>query len=130
MASEVVVVAAWHDALNAGETDRLSTLVSDDVEVGGPRGSGQGIDLIREWVDREGIHLEPLRVFHRGELVVVEERGMWRSPETGQLGEPVLVSSVFTVRDDRIHSIIRYDDLDTALQIAGLTMENEVEEGV
>jgi limonene-1,2-epoxide hydrolase len=130
VASEIVVVAAWHDALNAGEIGRLASLVSDDVEVGGPRGSGRGVELLREWVDRAGIHLEPLRVFRRGEIVVVEQRAVWRSAETGPLGEPLLVTSIFTVRDGRIHSIMRYDDLDTALNIAGLTMGDEVEEGV
>jgi SnoaL-like domain len=130
VASEVAVVAAWHDALNAGEADRLASLVSADIEVGGPRGSGRGVDLLREWVDRAGIHLEPLRVFRRGDIVVVEQRATWRSAETGQPGEPVLVTSIFTVRDNHIHSIMRYDDLDTALNVAGLTMEDEVEEGV
>jgi limonene-1,2-epoxide hydrolase len=130
MASEVVVVAAWHDALNAGEIGRLASLVSDDVEVGGPRGSGRGIELLREWIDQAGIHLEPLRVFHRGDTVVVEQRATWRSRETGEPGEPLLVTTIFTVRDDRIHSIMRYDDLDTALELAGLTMGDEVEEGV
>jgi ketosteroid isomerase-like protein len=130
MASAVVVVEAWHEALNVGESDRLANLVSDDVEVGGPRGSGRGIDLFRDWVGRAGIHLEPLRIFRRGDIVVVEQSATWRSPETGQSGEPTLAASVFTVRDGLIRSIMRYDDLDTALQIAGLTMEDEIEEGV
>ena len=130
MTSEVDVVNAWHDALNAGEIDRLAGLVSDDVAVGGPRGSSRGANLLRAWVDRAGIELVPARTFHRGETVVVEQRAAWRSPATGELGEPTTVSSVFQVRADRIVSVLRYDDLTTALNAAGLTDSDEIEEGV
>jgi ketosteroid isomerase-like protein len=128
--SAVVAVAEWHEALNAGDTDRLVNIVSDDVEVGGPRGSGRGVELLREWVDRAGIHLEPLRTFHRGDTVVVEQRATWRSPETGQSGDPIVVASIFTIRDGRIHAVMRHDDLETALYLAGLNVADEVEEGV
>jgi hypothetical protein len=130
MASEVVVVEAWHDALNAGDVNWLASLVSDDIEVGGSRGSGRGIALLREWVDRAGIHMEPLRIFHRDETVVVEQDAVWRSPETGETGSTQIVATVFTIRNDLIDSIMRYNDLDTALQLTGLTMDDEIEEGV
>jgi ketosteroid isomerase-like protein len=130
MTSAVVLVAEWHEALNAGDAERLVALVSDEVEVGGPRGSGHGIELLRDWVGRAGIHLEPLRTFHRGDTVVVEQRATWLSPETGQPGEPLVVASIFTIRDGRIHAVMRYDDLETALELSGLNMADEVEEGV
>jgi hypothetical protein len=130
MASEVVVVESWHDALNAGDLNRLECLVSSDVEVGGPRGSDRGIELLREWAGRSGIRLEPLRVFRRDDTVVVEERAVWPLPATGEPGAPLLVATKFVVRDGVIQSIVRYDNLDTALRVAGLTMVDEIEEGV
>ena len=57
---------AWHAALNAGDTDRLVSLSTADVEVGGPRGTGRGADLLRDWVARAHIHLEPERWQARG----------------------------------------------------------------
>jgi ketosteroid isomerase-like protein len=130
MSSDVDVVTAWHDALNDGDADRLSSLVTEDVEVGGPRGSGRGADLLREWVDRADIQLIPARTFHRGDTVVVEQRAAWRNPETGDFGEPSTVASVFTIRGDHIQSVMRYEDLTAALDAGGLSDGDEVEEGV
>jgi hypothetical protein len=47
-ASELRVVEAWHEALNGGEVDRLVDLSHPEVEVGGPRGTGRGAQLLRE----------------------------------------------------------------------------------
>jgi ketosteroid isomerase-like protein len=130
MSSDVDVVTAWHDALNDGDVERLLSLVTEDLEVGGPRGPGNGANLLREWVDRANIQLILARTFHRGETVVVEERASWRSPDTGQYGEPTTVATVFKVHDGRILSVLRFDDLTAALDAAGLTDGDEVEEGV
>lgn len=112
-------VLAWHAALNAGDTDRLLALSSDDVEVGGPRGVGRGGHLLREWVARAAIHLEPGRVFEQAGTVVVEESARWRATESGEMGAPQTVASVFRVRDGRVASVIRHADLTAALQAAG-----------
>jgi hypothetical protein len=63
--NETVVVQSWHDALNSGDLDRLVALMRDDVEFGGPRGSGSGAQMVRDWAERSGIHLEPTRWFQR-----------------------------------------------------------------
>ena len=49
-APEVQTVLAWHEALNAGDADRLVKLSHPGIEVGGPRGGGRGGALLREWV--------------------------------------------------------------------------------
>ncbi|MEJ7841482.1 MAG: hypothetical protein WKF95_06890 [Rubrobacter sp.] len=36
---EVEAVLAWHEALNAGDAERLASLSHPEVEVGGPQGS-------------------------------------------------------------------------------------------
>jgi hypothetical protein len=116
---EIDAVLAWHAALNAGQIDRLLELSTDDVEVGGPRGGGIGSDLLRDWVTRAGIRLEPVRWFARERVVVVEETAAWRT-ETGELGEVQMVTSIFRVVEGRVASVIRYQDLSSALDAAGL----------
>jgi hypothetical protein len=111
---EVETVLAWHEALNAGDTDRMVALCSEEVEVGGPRGSGRGRELLREWFARAGLSLSAERVFHGRGCVVVEQRAVW--PGT----EPATVASVFSVGGGRIASVVRHDALAEALAAAGL----------
>ena len=121
MSQHVALVRAWHEALNAGDVERLVELSSDDVEVGGPRGSGRGADLLREWFGRAGIHLAPRRIFHRGQTVVVEQDAEWRAPGVAQSTGAQMVASVFVVRDGQIAGVMRHADLASALEATGLT---------
>jgi ketosteroid isomerase-like protein len=136
---ELDTVATWHAAVNAGDVERLVALSTDDVEVGGPRGAGRGSALLRDWFGRAGIQLEPRRLFARAEtdaapkqdvaadgtVVVVEQSARWRA-EDGSLGEPQAAASVFRVRDGRVSSVIRYSDLASALETAGLNKSDAV----
>jgi ketosteroid isomerase-like protein len=115
------VVLAWHEALNAGDVERVVALSQPDVEVGGPRGTSRGAQALLDWVGRAGVRLWPGRVFGRGDMVVVEERAEWRSPDTGQVTGAQEVASVFRVRAGRVASITRHASLDEALQAAGLS---------
>jgi ketosteroid isomerase-like protein len=116
MASNVVqVVLAWHEALNAGDLERLLTLSSEDVEVGGPRGSGHGRHLLREWFGRAGITLIPKRWFERDALVVVEQGATWSAG-----GDEQTVASLFEVTDSRVSRVVRYEDASAALNAAGI----------
>jgi ketosteroid isomerase-like protein len=119
-APETSVVRAWHEALNSGDVDLLVELSPPDVEMGGPRGAAHGAQLLREWVSRAKIRLEPRRVFHREDTVVVEQWAKWRAADTGQVTSGQSVSSVFVVRDDRITRVMRYPDLADALDAANL----------
>jgi ketosteroid isomerase-like protein len=114
-------VLAWHAALNDGDVQRLLDLSTVDVEVGGPRGVGRGADLLRDWVDRAQIHLEPGRLVHDGATVVVEETAAWRAAESGQVGSSQPVATVFSVVDGRVARAVRYPDLEAALQAAGVS---------
>ena len=119
-APELRVVEAWHEALNAGDTERLVELSHPEVEVGGPRGAGRGAGLLRDWVRRANVRLEPRRIFSRGGTVVVEEWAEWRDPDTGEVTSAQTVASVFVVRDDEVQSVLRHDDLTGALRAANL----------
>jgi len=114
----VEVVIAWHEALNDRDIERLISLCSDDVELGGPAGSGRGPELLREWFESSGLNLELGAFLQRGEVVVVSQEAQWAPP--GGTAEVENVASVFRVRQGRIVSIIRYPDLDAALAGAGI----------
>ena len=128
-APEVSVVAAWHEALNRGDVERLVELSHPDVEVGGPRGTGKGAQLLREWVARASINLEPKRAFYKGDTVVVEQEAKWRSAETGDLSGSEQVASVFLVRDGLVRCVTRYPDLAGALRAADLDGSCEIPGG-
>lgn len=113
----ITVVTAWHEAVNTRDTARLGALVTDDVELVGPRGPGSGRALVLEWVERAGIHIEPARFFQHGEHVVVEQRATWTG---GQGDEPQIIASVFAVRNDRVARVARYPDVAAALAAVGL----------
>ena len=121
-----MVVAAWHDAVNRGDADALVALSHDEIEVGGPRGSAYGAGVLRDWVARAGIRLEPLRWFQRGEDLVVEEIATWRDPGSGQPTDPATVASVFAVDGGRVRKVIRYDTLDAALSATDPGEANEI----
>jgi ketosteroid isomerase-like protein len=116
---EVEVVIAWHEALNDRDLDRLVSLCSVDVELGGPQGSGQGRALLREWFARTGLNLDLGAFLQRGEIVVVSQEAQWPTGPGGA-AEVQNVASVFRVKDGVITSIIRYADLDEALVGAGI----------
>jgi hypothetical protein len=116
--SHVEIVLAWHAALNAGDVERLVSLSTPDVEVGGPRGSGTGVDLLRDWVARARIQLEPLSWQLMHGAVVVEQSARWQTAD-GELTEPQVAASVFRVSAGKVASVIRHADLATALEAAG-----------
>ena len=49
--------------------------------------------------------------FHRGDEVVVEQRATWRSPDTGQGGDPQQIASISLVRGGRVPRVTRFRDL-------------------
>ena len=128
MAGEVDVVRGWHEALNAGDSDGVAKLTDNAVEVGGPRGTGLGAALVRDWAERAGIRLDPGRVFHRGDAVVVEQLARWRDPDTGAWGTPLALASAFRVVGGRVSRIARFEEVAAALAVAGLDPGDEVTE--
>ena len=119
---EIQTVIAWHDALNEGDVERLVALSHPDVAVGGPRGSAHGAQILREWVARANIRLEPGRTFGEASTVVVEQGAEWQSTVPGGVQT---VASVFVVSDGLVASVVRYPDLASALQAANLAASRE-----
>ncbi|MFD4179766.1 nuclear transport factor 2 family protein [Rhodococcus sp. NPDC058514] len=120
--SEIATVLAWHDALNDSDIDTLLALSSDDVEVAGPKGAGQGLTALREWASSAGLTLIPGRMFVHSGVVVVEEEASWAAnPE-----EKATVATAFRVVHDQVTSIFRHDDLESALAATDLSEEDAV----
>src|SRR4051812_26449046 len=121
----IEVVCAWYDAVNRGDADALVALSDDDIEVGGPRGSARGSAVLRDWLGRAGIQLEPRRWFASSSELVVEQVATWRGPD-GAVTDPQLIASSFTVEDGKVMRTIRYGLLEEALAATGLTLADEV----
>src|SRR5215207_10043597 len=75
------IVRAWHEAVNRGDADALLALSDEDIEVGGPRGSARGSAVLRNWLGRAGIQLEPRRWFASPSELVVEQVATWQSAD-------------------------------------------------
>jgi hypothetical protein len=123
---EVEAVLAWHEALNAGDAERVASLSHPDVEVGGPRGSARGRQVLRDWVARANVRLEPLRLFRRDQTVIVEEAATWRDARTGETIGEATVATAFTLDGDSVSGIFRHDGLEEALRGADLDGSDEI----
>ncbi|ODT98484.1 MAG: hypothetical protein ABS81_27750 [Pseudonocardia sp. SCN 72-86] len=115
------LVRAFESAVNAVDVDAAAALVTDDVEVGGPRGAAHGVDVLRQWVTGSGISLSTVRWFSRGDVAVALQDARWIDDDNTRS-----VATEFSTRDGRISRIVRHDDgLDVALAAAGLSEADE-----
>jgi ketosteroid isomerase-like protein len=124
------IISDWHRYLNARELDALAELIAPTVEIAGPRGEGTGSPAdLRDWVERSGIRLTPVRTWARGDAVVVEQSAHWSGPGNSATEEPTDAQSVFTafqVDDGRITRLLRFDALAPALAVSGLSARDLV----
>jgi hypothetical protein len=118
-------VRAWHEAVNRGDADAAVALSHDDIEVGGPRGSARGSALLRDWLARAGIQLEPRRWFASPSELVVEQVATWQSPD-GTVTDPQTIASSFIVENGLVRRTVRYGSLDEALAATGLAPRDEL----
>ncbi len=122
----LAIVSAWQESVNRRDLVRLRELSDPAIAIVGPRGVGEGFDLLAAWLDRAGLTLETRRSFARGEVVVLAQHGVWWSVATGERQGEAAVASVFHVRGGRLARYARHDALDEALASAGLSVADEV----
>lgn len=115
MVDEVVdVVRRWHEAVDDFDVDGALALCAPDVAVGGPRGEARGHEVMRAWLQRSGIQLEPQQPLSSdGSRVVVHELARWRTtadaPAQAPVDEAVPTWVVFQVRDGLVTAVHRYE---------------------
>ncbi|MGZ4748622.1 MAG: nuclear transport factor 2 family protein [Oryzihumus sp.] len=102
----------WHAAVNARDLPTVLRLCTSDVAVTGPRGTGSGQNLMRDWLERSGIRLRlvSLKAFDDG--VLAEQVASWPAGTGAQ--EPVPCVTVFRVRDGKVSAVERYESLEAA----------------
>ena len=122
----LAIVAAFHTHLNAKQPEAILALATDDIRIGGSRGSGTGKDLLREWIDRANVMMTPQRILARDGIVVVEQRAEWRSPTTGAITGSQTLASVFRIENGKIAGLARYGAFGEAANKAGLDEDDEI----
>lgn len=116
MAAVVDVVQRWHDTVNDRDIEGAVSLCRPDVAIGGPRGVAEGQDLVRQWLLRTGIILEPQgRLEEQDGRVVVHEHARWRATQDAPDAAPTTAAVdtwvVFEVTDGLITALHRYESI-------------------
>lgn len=113
------LIAAWHDAVDARDLAAARALVTDPVDVSGPRGARSvSADEFADWIVRSGIRLR--RVSDHpidGTTMVVAQEATWPDSDPG--AAPASVATLFRARDGAIAVVHRFDSLEDALHAAG-----------
>lgn len=116
------LIEAWHEAVNGRDLTAVRRLVTDPVEVSGPRGT-QSItaEAFADWVVTSGIRLRPLRT-HPVDAVttVVEQEATWpdhADPEAAAT-PPTVVATMFRGREGALSAVHRFATVEEALRAA------------
>ncbi len=118
------LVLKWHEAVNDGNVELTLEMSTPDIVVGGPKGEASGHAVLAEWIRHAGIRLEPIAVHQLDSSVIVEEDAIWpRNDATSMAAAPIRVASVFTVSNDLVASIHRFDSLEVATAFVTANME-------
>ena len=103
------VVADHIKAVNAKDVDRIMDTFAADAYVNDNRREFVGIDAVRRWVEREmvgdNVTIEAREVLdHHGDTIV---RGRYDGDyDKTNLPDEVILSNYFSVRDDKIVSLV------------------------
>jgi hypothetical protein len=107
------LINAWHDAVNRRDLAAARALVTDPVDVSGPRGAQRiTAEAFAAWIVESGIRLRPLSAHPvDAATMVVEQEATW--PDRP---EPASVATLFRARDGAISTVYRFDALHDALR--------------
>lgn len=117
----VDAVEAWHAAVNAKDVEAAVKRSSPDVAVAGPRGVGHGHDLMRAWLQRSGIRLEPQHPLREVDgRILVHEKAQWTTtadaPVQVPTDVPVDTWVVFEAAGGLVTSVARFETEEDALR--------------
>lgn len=116
------LINAWHDAVNGRDLAAARAVVTDPVEVSGPRGTAViPAGAFADWIVESGIRLRPLAVHPVDDVtVVVEQEATWpgnADPEAAAT-PPTPVATLFRARDGALGTIRRFESPADALRAA------------
>jgi len=120
MDETVRVVRDWQEAANSQDVAGVLVCSAPDIAIVGPRGEARGHEVLRAWLARAGLSLTTRQLYVRGDSAVADQRGVWRSPETGEVIDEADVATWFRVADGQVQFLARYNCLADALAAAGL----------
>lgn len=118
--SEIATVLAWHDALNTSDLDTLTSLSSDDIEIGDADGAAQGHAALRDWAQRSASTIDVGQIYYHDGVVVVQERLTSKTDPS----DVRTTASAFRVVHDHVTSVFRHDDLAAALAATEMSDED------
>jgi hypothetical protein len=121
--SEIATVLAWHDALNSSDIATLTSLSSEDIDVGDAQGAAQGHDALRRWAASLTARAELGRMYVHDGVVVVEQQISDRNKPFAA----ATAASAFRVVKDHVTSVFRHADLASALKATELTEGDRVD---
>ena len=117
------LVESWHDAVNSRDLAAARALVTDPVEVSGPRGTDSiSAGAFADWIVASGIRLRPLSAYPVDDVtMVVEQEATWPGNADAEAAAtpPTPVATLFKVRDGALGTIRRFAALPDALRAAG-----------
>ena len=120
--SEIATVLAWHDALNAADTDTLAALSSDDIEIGDAHGAAQGHDALCAWASSHPGTTRLGQLYVHDGIVVAEQK-----PSGSDDPGAVTNALAFRVVRDHVTSVFRHESLASALAATELTESDAIE---
>lgn len=124
MEETVRVVRDWQEAANRQDVVGVLARSAPDIAIVGPRGEARGHEVLRAWLARVGLSLTTRQLYVRGDSAFVDQRGVWRAPETGEVICEADVTTWFRVADGQVQFLARYDRLADALAAAGLAEDD------
>jgi hypothetical protein len=116
------LITAWHDAVNSRDLAAAQALVTDPVDVSGPRGRHSiTAQAFADWIIASGIRLRPLSAHPVDDVtVVIEQEATWPDDADAEAAAtpPTRVATLFRLCDGALGTIRRFGSLPAALRAA------------
>jgi hypothetical protein len=114
------LIIAWHDAVNKRDLAAARALVTDPVEVAGPRGTHSiTAREFADWIITSGIRLRPLSAHPVDDVtMIIEQEATWpdNADTEAAATPPTPVATLFRTRNGSLSSIRRFASLHDALR--------------
>lgn len=122
MEDKIKIAEQWTRKVNERDIKGVLEVSDPHIELIGPRGSAEGHDILRQWVEESGIKMETLDYYAKGNEVICVQRATWEN----QNGH-VMIYTFMDIRNKKVHRLGRYDTLDDAFGQCQLSEEDKVE---